>query len=197
MIRLGLALFLLSLGLAPAQAQQLPSRPTYYAATLPNAYTAYATPTDLSCIYGSASKTTIIMRFGMSMHSTANAAQVIDFVKRSTVDTGGTPTSLTPTALDTYSPSPGASMTTYAAAPTTGTSIGIARTVEQASTTAGTTPGIASICGATYLPCGVTTISFETPIILHSTTEGLCMNYRGAALTAGFTATIFAEWIEQ
>lgn len=169
--------------------------PTY--AALASAYAAYATPTDLACIWGSASKTIRIQRFSMSVSSTATALQTVDFVKRSTADTGGTPTTLTATTYDSADAAATASVATYAAAPTLGTTVGTLVTAQGSSTVPTSAPGSLSNCSINVVGICQTTTSFDKPFVLRGVGEGVCINYRGAALTSGFSANVYAEWTEQ
>jgi hypothetical protein len=86
---------------------------------------AYATPTDLFGICGAANKTVVVAAAYLNMQSTAAALQNISWIKRSTADTSGTPTTLAAIPHDTHDGiTASAVVKTYAAAPTTGTSIG-------------------------------------------------------------------------
>src|SRR5262249_48006050 len=65
-------------------------KPTYSAALI--AYTPYATPQDIVGLVGSASKQVRVLRFAVSGRATAANQLDVQLVKRSSADTGGTPT---------------------------------------------------------------------------------------------------------
>lgn len=153
-------------------------------------YTAYATPTDLITISGSATKTVVVRLMTIQTQSTSAALQTFYLVKRSTADTGGTSTTPTPVAFNSSRPAPSAVVSLYTAAPTVGTSAGNVQITLIASAVVTSAPGAATFTPATSVT------DFSEPFILRGTGESLCLNYAGAALTPGFTATWFVEWEE-
>ncbi len=153
-------------------------------------YAAYATPTDMLVIRGSASKTVIVTALSMQIQSTAAALQTIYFVKRSTANTGGTATQPTPIPLDSANAAATAVVDLYTAAPTTGTLVGNILIVLASSS--GLTAGGAAVSPNT----ASTIVDLRQPIVLRGIEESLGFNYNGAALTTGFVATWYAEWIE-
>lgn len=166
------------------------NRATYIAWS--TAYAAYATPTDLFCIWGSSTKTVYISNMGMGINTTAAAVQNFTVIKRITANSGGTPTNLTATLNDSTSAAATAVATIYGAAPTTGNSGGTIRVQPVVSSAPTSAPAVVSL-SQTVAPGSV---ALAQPITLRGTGEGVCWNYGGAALTAGFSAYVFAEWEE-
>jgi hypothetical protein len=161
-------------------------------------YTAYATPTDLLTITGSASKTVVVTNLVIFMQSTAAALQTIDVLKRSTANSGGTATSPTPVPHDSTSAAATGVLNLYTAAPTTGTLVGVLRTLLVSSTTLTVAPlqtGLNGILNS-MPPYPLLVNDIRRPIVLHGVNEVLAINYRGAALTGGFTASWHVEWVE-
>ena len=157
-------------------------------------YPAYATPTDMLCIYGSNTKTVAIHAMSLTIRTTAAALQTIYYIKRSTANTGGTSTNPVPTANDSTAPAATATVSLYTAAPALGTAIGTLRIIETASGLATTTPGAILMTTSGFSSPNST--NFQTPIILRGAGEGLCLNDNGAPLTAGFLAGYAIEWTE-
>lgn len=170
--------------------------------TLPNAgsptyvytasgYVAYATPTDMVGICGSATKTIRVVNIWLAMQSTAAALQTIHFVKRSTADTGGTDGAPTAIAIDSANAAPTATLHSYTAAPTPGASVGDVRLQAASSANLTAAPGSVGF----FTPINVenvnpsTTNLDQTGVTLRGTAECLYLNYAGAALTSGFTST--------
>jgi hypothetical protein len=156
-------------------------------------YSAYATPTDLACVWGSATTTVRVTNMTILIGSTSAVLQNIYFIKRKTADSGGTPTSLTGIPVDSADPAPTGTVITYGAAPTTGMAVG---TIED---------NIGSSAVLTDAPTSFTPyflnesnnmangVSHFKPINLHGTNEGVCINYNGASLTSGFSAELKFE----
>lgn len=157
------------------------------------AYAAYATPTDMFAIHGSASKTVVVSAMYMQIQTTAAALQTIDFVKRSTANSGGTPSALTAIPADSSDPAATALVQTYGAAPTTGSLVGN-YLVTQVNSGTLTGPGGVNSLGLNI--AAASAITLPKPPVLRGITQCLAMNYRGAALTVGFAAICGIEWAE-
>jgi len=161
-------------------------------------YAAYATPTDIFSLFGSATKLIKVTKFAVLIQTTAAAPQTLDLVKRSTANTGGTPTVLTAVPYDSTLAAATATARTYGAAPSAlGTLVGLIRTDVRNS---GTLTASSTAIGDGTLGLangGISAVSLTTPIILRGIAEGICLNYRGAALTAGFLASFIVEWTEE
>jgi hypothetical protein len=89
--------------------------PTYHAAL---SFAPAAAATDAIVIQGSATKTVRIRRIMLSGVATAAGIKV-SFIRRSTGDTGGTSSGVTPTLADTNDPVATAQVSTYTANPAT------------------------------------------------------------------------------
>lgn len=154
-------------------------------------YAAYATPTDMIALTGSATKTVAIVNFGLQIQSTAAALQTLYFIKRSAANTGGTASNPTAFALDSTNAAATAVVNLYSAAPAgLGAAVGTVLPLQFSSSTLTTAGAQTSLGTATSL------IDLRQAVILRGVAESLVLNYNGAALTAGFAATWFFEWIE-
>ncbi len=156
-------------------------------------YAAYATPTDMLCIFGSDTKTVVVTDLLVESGSTSTALITYHWVKRNTANTGGTKTNPTPVALDSVDPVPTAAVSLYTAAPTLGTSLGDVRldsAVTAATTSTPTLRNLASVVGSYNLT------DVRKPIILRGANEGLCLNFAGASLPSGYTAIWLVQWCE-
>lgn len=120
------------------EVQLAPSYKTTYTIST-TAFTPPATPTDIFAIYGSASKTVRILRITCNSTNSAGASSFPIFVlRRSTANTGGTATTITPQPLDTTFAAATCTAKSYTANPTTGTLVGTitANTLQTAQDTA-------------------------------------------------------------
>lgn len=180
----------------PSRSLSIPvNAPTYAAAF--SEYAAYATPTDLFTIIGSATKTVAVLDFAIGIQSTASAIQKVDLLRRSTASTGGTPTVLTAVPHDSAQAAATAVAEIFTAAPTLGTSAGIIKSIYAASSTLAIGPTLLNLNFTNYnAPSPQFADDFRRPPILRGAGESLCFNYRGAALTAGFLACGFVVWTE-
>ncbi len=161
--------------------------PTYWASSI--GYSPVATATDMSCVIGSATKTVTVTNAVMYVNSTTSATQSLYIIKRTTANSGGTPTTLTPTLYDSADGSATATAVTYAANPTTGT--GTTIRYNQITSPVVASPAVAFSL-ATFSANG-STITYQKNIVLRGTGEALCFNYNGAAL-AGTLLTVAFEW---
>ena len=142
---------------------------------------------DNLVIFGSANTTVRVKRISIS--SSASAAQTINVnvVKRSTPDTGGTPTTLAATSYDSLNAAPGATVKYYTAAPTPGTQVGsLMRAAQIFINTAGGTPGLTEFdFGNDIAQCAM----------LRGVNECICLNL-GSAPTNSPNIGIDVEWTE-
>lgn len=166
--------------------------PTYRATV--TGYGGYATPTDLINIAGSASKTVIVTGITLQIQSTAAALQTLYFIKRSTANTGGTPTSLTAIPLDSTNAAATAVLSTYAAAPTLGSAVGNVLILQAASVVATAAPAGAGLNN--LVATSVSASDLRQGVVLRGVAESLSVNYNGGALTVGLAITAIIEWIE-
>lgn len=170
--------------------------PTYSAAF--SSYAAYATPTDLMTLMGSGTKTVVVTGFAIGIQTTASALQTLDLIRRSAASTGGTATTLTAASHDSTQAAATAVAKIWTVAPAgLGASAGILKTSVAASSTLAIGPTLMNPNFTNYnAPSPLLADDFRRPIILRGAAESLNFNYRGAALTAGFAACGFIEWIE-
>lgn len=190
LILLGFAILVLGyINSAPAQmpAAAPLTGATYSAGAA--SYTGYASPTDFFSIKGSATKTISIINIRLSGYATANNNIPVALLKRSTADTGGTPTTLTNVPLDSIFPTATATIVTYAAAPTVGTLVGAlcACQVELPST---------SGVGGTIMEWNFNR-NGASPLVLRGANEMVALNAYGVSFPAGTNLNITVTWIEQ
>lgn len=160
---------------------------TYSAAV--DAYPGYALATDIVSITGSATKTIKIINIRISGFATGNNVVQVDLIKRSTADTGGTPTTLTAVPWDSSGPAATATIVSYASAPSLGALVGplCACQVE--------IPAKAGVGG--YITAWDFNKDGMSPVILHGPNEIVALNFVGVTPPAGGAFNITFEWIEQ
>lgn len=152
-----------------------------------------ATTTDFFFCTGSDTKVVRIIGFQVTRKSTA-AAQVagVLIVKRSALDTGGTATAMTAVPTDSTAPAATGACKYYTVLPSPlGAAIGNLRAYD------GTTSVLAGAGGAFGLIQATmnqppTTITFDAPIALHGSVEGVYFNYSGNAVPSGETDSLEA-----
>lgn len=161
--------------------------PTYTASGL--GYTAYATPTDMICIRGSATKTVAVSALAISPQATATVVGTYYWIKRSTANTGGTSTNPLLIPHDSTDAAATAVIDLYTAAPTTGTAVGnlAATNISQTVLTAGTNPVNFYTSALTYSDA-TQVADFRKPFILRGVAEEICINFNGAAIPVGYAA---------
>lgn len=153
-----------------------------------------AAATDFATIQGSATKKVTVTRILVGGVATAATSATISLIKRSTLDTGGTPVAMPGVLLDTsiiaeaskavaqvYTANPGALGT--AAAPSGGT---LASVVVPLGTAAAPVPQTAVTAG----------VGGFVGIVLNGPAEQLCVNAGGATI-AGASLNVTFEWQEQ
>jgi hypothetical protein len=179
------ALTLAMLGvLSPALADPNPYGYTYSVATA--GITVPALPTDMACFEANASYAQI-MRVTVNGHAAVAAVASVLLIKRSTVDTGGTPTTFT--GVPRYSlgtPAAGANLKAYTVVPTP----------------LGTTVGTIDEEDALIVPGGSSTggnparfdFTKGAPLVVYGT-EALCIAASSTASSfAGATLEVTIEW---
>jgi hypothetical protein len=180
----------------PPRSMAIPENAQTYSAAF-SSYAAYATPTDLMTLTGSATKTVAVTGFAIGIQSTASALQTLDLIRRSAASTGGTATTLTPVLYDSEQAAATAVAKIWTAAPSLGASAGTLKTIVAASSTLTIGP---TMLGLNFtnntLQSPQISGDFRRPVILRGAAESINLNYKGAALTAGFAACGFIEWIE-
>ncbi|MGP0093066.1 MAG: hypothetical protein ACLPKB_24455 [Xanthobacteraceae bacterium] len=162
--------------------------PTYSAATV--AYAPYASATDIFSISGSASKVVRLKRIAVSGRSTAASNIDVALVKRTTADSGGSPTALTAVLHDTtVNPAASAVISTYAAAPTT--TGGVTLRAQQSNLSAAGSGG-----AATPVEWHFGDVN-DQAVVLRGTAEQIAVNLGGGSVPAGATLNLFVEWSEE
>lgn len=156
-------------------------------------YAAYATPTDMLTIQGSASKIIRINNALMRIGSTSGALHKLHFIKRTAANTAGTFAAQTAIKLDTGSPAASAVINLYSVIPS-GLGAGVTLAVAPVVTTVLTAaPAIFSMGSHLSAASAITT---TTPVILRGASEWLALNWNGAAIPAGFLAHWEISWTE-
>jgi hypothetical protein len=132
--------FLLGAVAALAVAVALPAMAYDNVVTIPSSYPTYsaiftgltpaASPTDILTLSGSSNPSLFVHVRHVSCFgaSTANGADLVELILRSTANTGGTSAAVTPTPYDSRDPTSTATVAKYTANPASlGTSLGIVR----------------------------------------------------------------------
>ena len=166
----------------------LSSNTQSYSASVSALVTA-ASSTDIFTITGSATKTITITRIELSGTTTAGSGITISatLVKRSSVDTGGTPSALTLVPYDSNDSAATAEVNSYTANPTSlGALVGNLRANRFSVVTAGSTQS--------YLVWDFGNRPAQSPI-LRGTSQQIAINF-GAASITGPLVSISIEWTE-
>lgn len=130
---------------------------------------------DIFCISGSATKTIRVKGIRVSATASAAVNSAVSIIRRSTLNTGGTPTSITPVPSDSNNPSATAVTTAYATAPTAGTTVGIVRSQKLpigTATSTGISPSPALFQFSVY---------WDQPQVLRGVNEALCVDVDSTA----------------
>lgn len=166
--------------------------PTYFATG--EGYTAYATPTDMLTLQNSSANVILrVLQCRLLVNETTGTLRTAYFLKRSTLNTGGTLSNPTKIALDSASAASAATLNLYTAAPTTGTligNIGIHRFLTTATTAAPATSQLASSYPISFAD------SWNKPVVLRQN-EAFSVNWGGNAIGAGHTSWWDIIWTEE
>lgn len=165
------------------------SKATYSVATT---FTPASNATDVLTLTGSSSKTIkIISVYAAYANSvTTTTTQVLNLIRRSSANSGGTSASITPASLDTNNASATATCTSYTANPTTlGTTVATLSTIRQSALDSPSVPG-----NGLVFPFQVT--QFGQPITLRGASDVLAVNMNGAVAASG-TVTITIVFTEE
>ena len=163
------------------------TKKTYSASVV--GFTPAATATDFFAITGSATKTVRVTHLQISGVATSGVAVDVVVLKRSTANTGGTPSAVTAVPNDSANGAATASVVTYGANPTTGTLVG---NVRSAKVGIGTSTSV----NITEQPWQFGIFNGQA-IVLRGVNEVLAMNWNGAAVGAGMSLDIDIEWTEE
>jgi hypothetical protein len=155
-----------------------------YAAGVQNLY---GVAGDNLMIAGSATTTVRIKRISISSSSDTAQTINVNVIKRSSLDTGGTSTTLAAVPYDSLNGVPGATVKCYTIAPAPGTQVGsLMRAAQIFINTAGGTPFATEFdFGADIAQCA----------ILRGVNDCLCLNF-GSAPTGSPNIGIDIEWTE-
>lgn len=159
---------------------------TYSAASL---VTSAALATDIFSITGSATKTIAIVSLTISGIATAATVSTVNIIKRSTANTGGTPTTITNVPSDSTNAAATATVVSYAGVPTTGTPVGNIRTIKIF-----LPPPTGGNANTPSMPI-IGPQSFSQPVVLRGTGQVLSLNLAGVTI-AGAVLACSVEWIE-
>lgn len=149
-------------------------------------FTPPATPTDMITIYGSASKTIRVNRITFSSTQTSAGINNIFIIKRSATNTAGTSTTPTVVPLDSSNAAGTAVMRQYSVNPSgLGSAVGTITAIRIL------TPTTTSATQSQYV------FDYTSGnVVLRGTSEGLCVNFAGAALPTGLSIAVSIEWEE-
>lgn len=153
------------------------------------AYTGYSSPTDFFSIRGASDKIIKIIGIRLSGSATGNNNVDVALLKRSTANSGGSPTTATITPLDSTNPAPSATVVTYGAAPTLGTLVGPVCACQLE------VPARTGVGG--YILEWQFNRNGAGPIILRDASEMLTLNLYGTTLPAGTNLNITVTWTEE
>jgi hypothetical protein len=148
-----------------------------------------ATPTDICVISGNATNNVRVTHVDLSSTQTTAGVNVFYLVKRSTLDTTGTSSTLTDVPHDSKYGAGLAVVKTYTANPgSLGTTVGTIRAIHLLSPAPG---------GANFQPQQWVFDQDQQSqaIILHAN-ESLAINFAGAALPTGLSVNCNFEWTE-
>ena len=162
------------------------SKRTYF---VTNTFTPPATPTDMVTIFGAAGKIITVVSFRITTTNTAAGSQQWFLIKRSGTNTGGTFVAGTSVPARATDGAGNATVGHYTANPSAlGAAVGNVNIKRYASPVAvpATFAGIVQDAGHDMLQHMPNSL-LDKPITLEAATEGLCLNFNGAALVAGQT----------
>ena len=152
--------------------------------------TPVANATDVLVLKGSATKVIRVTRAGILGSATAASIYDLFLTKRTTANTGGTSTTVTPTPADTADIAATSVLTRYTANPS---ALGAGITLEATKVylPAGSTPAGAG----TQREFLFGTRGDKAPV-LRGVNESIAFNFAGAAVPAGASIYLIIEWTE-
>ena len=152
------------------------------------AFSLASSTTDFFTISGSSTKKIKIIRVCLSGTGSFSNTTNLLCIKRSTLNSGGTSSSVTAVPNDSLDPAATAIVKSYTANPSSlGTTVGNVRAIKYSFT-----PSNSETKSVTHLD-----IEFKNrPIILNDENESLCLNLSGATVWSA-SAAICIEWIEE
>lgn len=163
----------------------VPRTATYIGST--GAFTPPATPTDMFVIEGSATKVVRILKVELNGTQTTDGINAFFLNKHSTANAGGTAIATTLVPVDSTNSAVTATAKHYTANGTPGTSVTLFRTSIL-------TPAPASLLTPIYV--WDFTNGLQQPVVLRGVTQGLAINFAGAALPAGLSLSVNVVFTE-
>ena len=152
-----------------------------------------ANPSDVFTITGSAGKTIRVNRIIASGIATSDANVLLQLIKRSSANSGGTATTLTAVPHDVANGVAAATVRAYTVNPTVGTAVGTLRTGRVAVGSA--SPSSASPTASKQVEL-FSVSGRGQAIVLRGATEVLAVNMNAVTLTGG-SMSFWIEWTEE
>jgi hypothetical protein len=173
--------------------RNIPRERLTYAAATPSVVPA-ASATDIFTITGSGTKTVYIHKITVTGTRTAHAHDLVQLIKRSTANSGGTSATLTNVPYDSTNAAATAVVRSYTANPTLGTAVGTVYARRQSFPVQ--TPANAQGNGGSVVPWEWTFVANAQPIILRGTNQVLAVNLNAITITGGILQ-FSIEWSEE
>lgn len=148
-----------------------------------------AAATDVFTIFGSSTKTIVVVHFEVTGAVSSKAMADVQLIKRSTANTGGTATNPAAVPMDSTNAAGTATISAYTANPTLGTSVGIIHANKLLLGVSGTDQ-----------PQSIA-FNFDRDgktqgVYLRGTGEGLCLNLNGGTFSSP-SLSIDVAWYEE
>lgn len=172
---------------APGRMELTGSSKATYAATI-SGNAAYATPTDLFVLPGSATKLVKVVRCYLSSAATAAGVYTTHFVKRTAANTGGTSAAMTITKMDSGDGAVTAAPVSYSVVPT---SVGTGSDILAVRLFQNTLTGLPErfvLDFGNYI---------GEPLALRGVAQALAINFNAVALPAGSVFDVTFIWTEE
>ena len=150
-------------------------------------YNPPALPTDIMSISGIDLAQVRIYRISVSGTATTAGSLNFSLIKRSSLNTAGTPTALTAVPHDSLDPAAAAVVQTYGSNPNLGQTVGHVR---------GTKVHV-PVAGSFEAQLDFAFGQEDKPLILNNSTEQLSLNLNGLALPLGTSIAMDIEWAEE
>jgi len=165
---------------------------TYSCSTTP--FTPPATPTDLSLIRGSGTKTIRVTGCSVTTTQTTAGINRIYLTKHSTANTSGTSSTITAVPHDSNNAAVTATVLSYTVNPSVGSVVGNIAVMNLNSPVLAT--GIAPSPDSDMFP-NPRSFELAQPVTLRGATQELAVNFNGAALPTGLSVIVNWTWTEE
>lgn len=149
-----------------------------------------ATATDVLTISGSASKTIRVLRFGVSGSATTAASFLMQLIKRSAADTGGTGAAVTAAAMDSTNAAATSVVTNFSVNPA-----GLGAVVAPVRSAYVGLTGTSGLVGGTIQEWIFSTAN-DQALVLRGAAQILALNLGGVTITGG-ALSVWVEWSEE